>query len=166
MSGKCVISLVLSHCSKNLKQWTSVRAQFYSASKRKYILEVWGQASPKEVKRREASGLILLPFLYVFLLPLSLSDVNWASLEGCLLHLRFSLRFLVLPLFCFSGLFPFFVFLPSLFWTPFSSSNYLTYMYPEYIENDYNSMINFPKKNALDDKWTLKHTFTVLFETT
>jgi len=40
----------------------------------------------------------------------------------------------------------------SLFLTPFSYSNYLTYMYPEYIENYYNSMINFPKKNNLGDK--------------
>ena len=39
-------------------------------------------------------------------------------------------------------------------------------MYPEYIENDYNSVINFPKKNNLDDKWTLKHTLTVRFEAT
>ena len=49
-------------------------------------------------------------FYMIFLLPLSLPCVNWASQEGCLLHLRFSRQFLELPLFYFCGLFPFFVF--------------------------------------------------------
>ena len=47
-----------------------------------------------------------LLFLYVSLLPLSLPYVNWASQEGCLLHLRFSLQSSDLPFFCFHGLFP------------------------------------------------------------
>ena len=47
LSGECVISLVLSHCSKNLKRRASVTVQFYSASKGKYTFEVWGWADPK-----------------------------------------------------------------------------------------------------------------------
>ena len=45
-------------------------------------------------------------FYLLFLLPLSLPYVNWASQEGCLLHLRFSLQSSDLPLFYFRGLFP------------------------------------------------------------
>ena len=41
---------------------------------------------------------------YMFLLvPLSLPYVNWASQKGCLLHPRFSLWSLDLPLFIFMG---------------------------------------------------------------
>ena len=45
VSGECVISLVLSHYSKNLKwqmdqSYSSVIAQFYLASRGKYILEL------------------------------------------------------------------------------------------------------------------------------
>ena len=51
--GKFVISLVLSHSSKNLKRWMD---QCYSsvllASKGKYILEASGKANPKDRKRR------------------------------------------------------------------------------------------------------------------
>ena len=43
-----------------------VTAQFYLESKGKYILEAWGHADPKDVKGREAPGLILVLFLYVF----------------------------------------------------------------------------------------------------
>ena len=43
---------------------------------------------------------------YVFLLPLGLLYVNWASLECCLFYLRFSLQSLDLPLWTF----PFLVF--------------------------------------------------------
>ena len=67
MSGECVISSVLSCCNKSLKQWTD---QCYSSvlfgKEKKYILEVWGRAGPKEVKRREARGSILAPLFYVF----------------------------------------------------------------------------------------------------
>ena len=74
-------------------------------------------------KKRGAQFWLLLCF---FLLLLSLPCINWASQEGCLFHLRFSLLTLDLPLFYFCGLFPFFVFWPPLFWTPFSYSSYLT----------------------------------------
>ena len=97
----------------------SVTAQFYLASKGKYILKVWGrmwgQADPKEVKRREEKTeaqfwLLFFCFFFFFLLPLSLPYVNCASQESCLLHLRFSLQSSDLPLTYFCGLFPFFVF--------------------------------------------------------
>ena len=68
MSGECVISSVLYHHNKNLKwrtlkplvhhsSWTvlqlCVTVQFYLENKGKYILEAWGHADPKDVKRRE-----------------------------------------------------------------------------------------------------------------
>ena len=64
-------------------------------------------ADPKDVRRREA----LQPnfgssFYMFFLLPLSLPYVNWASQEGCLFYLRFSLQSSDLPLFYFHGLSP------------------------------------------------------------
>jgi len=58
-------------------------------------LKMWKEARP-----------ILAPLFMFFLLPLSLPCVNWASQEGCLFYLRFSLRSLDLPLFCFPGLSP------------------------------------------------------------
>ena len=45
-----------------------------------------------------------LLFLYVFLLPVSLSYINWASQEGCLFFPRSSLQSSDLSLFCFLGL--------------------------------------------------------------
>ena len=45
-------------------------------------------------------------FLYVFLLPMSLSYINWASQEGCLFFLRSSLQSSDLSLFYFHGSFP------------------------------------------------------------
>ena len=47
------------------------------------------QANPKDVKRRESravkGSILTLHFICFFLLPLSLSCVNWVSQEGCLL---------------------------------------------------------------------------------
>ena len=45
---------------------TSVTAQFYLASKGKYILEAWGRADPKDKKRREAPWSILAPLFVCF----------------------------------------------------------------------------------------------------
>ena len=68
LSGECIISSVLSHHNKNLKwctlkpsvhhsSWTvlqlHVTAQFYLENKGKYILEAWGHANPKDMKRRD-----------------------------------------------------------------------------------------------------------------
>ena len=67
-----------------------------------------------------------LLFLDVFFLPLGLPNVNWASQECCLFYLRSSLQSSDLPLLQDKRAFPFLVFQPPPFWTPFSYSNYLT----------------------------------------
>ena len=126
-----------------------VTAQFYLENKGKYILEVWEHGNPKDVKRRVRGRNRerqrkrkskrereppphpgpLFPLLYLFfLLPLGLLYVNWASQECCLFYLRSWLQSLDLPLFYFCGLFPFLVFEPPPFWTPFPYSNYLTFL--------------------------------------
>ena len=126
MSGECVISLVLSHCSKNLKWQTSVTA----------LLQLSFTWQAKENTSSRCEGVLTqkkrvaqfwLLFLYVFFSsPLSLPYVNCASQEGCLFHPRFSLRSSDLPLFYFPRLLPSFSFSHHPFWTPFSHSNYLT----------------------------------------
>ena len=93
----CQGSLVFPQfCLTAAKFWSdeqaSVTTPCYSsalfANKGKCILEVWGWANPKDTKRREAQSSILAPlFICVFLLPLSLPYVNWASQEGCLFYL-------------------------------------------------------------------------------
>ena len=61
---------------------------------------------PKRHKeKRERPPVLWLLFLYVFLLPLGLPYVNWASQECCLFYLRSSLWSLDLLLFHFRGLF-------------------------------------------------------------
>ena len=78
LSGECVISSVLSHHSKNLKwqtsvtarlqltfkQQTSISAQFYLASKGKYILKAGRQANTKEETIRGVQFWLL--FSYIF----------------------------------------------------------------------------------------------------
>ena len=77
-------------------------AQFHLESKGKYILEAWGQADPKDTKRRDAPWPNFdSSFYMLFLLPLDLPYVNWAMQEGCLFYLRFSLWSSDLPLFYF-----------------------------------------------------------------
>ena len=68
--------------------YSSVTVQFYLVSKGKYILKAWEWAYPKEA-REELISSILAPLFMFFFLLLSLPCVNWASQEGCLLHLRF-----------------------------------------------------------------------------
>ena len=60
----------------------------------------------QKTKRREAPILLSFLLLCIYLLPWSLSYVNWASQEGCLFYLRSSLWSLDIPLFYFPGLFP------------------------------------------------------------
>ena len=67
-------------------------------------------------------------FDMLFLLPLSLPYVNWASQEGQLFYLRSSLWSLHLPLFYFCGLFPSLSFNHHHFGLPFSDSNCLTFL--------------------------------------
>ena len=87
-----------------------VTAQFYLASKGKYIRKSC-EGGLTQKMRRKAPGSILaslfILFIYFFLLPLNLPCVNWASQEGCLFYLRPSLQSSNLPLFYFHRLFPF-----------------------------------------------------------
>jgi len=90
LSGKFVISSVLSRCSKNLKwrtcQCYSSMLQLSFICKQRKI-HPWGVrvGQPKDMKRREAQSSILAPlFIWFFLLPLSEPYVNWASQESCL----------------------------------------------------------------------------------
>ena len=128
MSGQCVISLVLSCRSKNLKQWTSVttRLQLTFIWQAKENTTSRRVGRPTQSGREERSSILAPLFICFFLLPLSLPYVNWASQEGCLFHLRFSLWSWSsdLPLFYVHRLFP--LSFSLLFWTPFSYSNYLT----------------------------------------
>ena len=105
---ECVIFLVLSCHSKNLKQQTSVTDQLqlsfiWQAKENTFSRH---EGNTKEVKRREAQFCLLC--LYAFSPPLSLPYVKWASQEVFLLHLMFSIQSSDLPLFYFHGLFPFF----------------------------------------------------------
>ena len=99
--------------------YSSRTDQFYLENKRKYILDAWGHADPKDTKRRERergerqrtrrerqTSCPLAPLFIYFFFPLCLPYVNWASQECSLFYLRSSLWSSGLPLFYFSGLFP------------------------------------------------------------
>ena len=120
MPGELIISSVLSRHSKKFEvmdgpMLTSVTAQFYLASKGKYILKVWGKQTQKKQREERHLAQFLLLFLHVFSPPLDLPCVNWGSQEGCLFYLRFSLHTLYLPLFCFSRAFSFLCLLATAF---------------------------------------------------
>ena len=114
LSGECVTSPILSHHCKNLK-WQMDRC-YSSVLQPSFICHPQGvrAGQPKRKEEKPALPLNLAPlfmfFFFFFLLPLSLPYVNWASQEGCLFYLRFSLWSLDLPLFHFRGLFPFLCF--------------------------------------------------------
>ena len=115
MAGECVISSVLSHQGKNLKQRTSVTARlqlsFIWQAKENTSLKCEGR--PAQKTQREEGGSILAPFFCMFFLlpPLSLPYANWASQEaGVFVSPEFSLQSVDFLLFHFHGLFPFFVF--------------------------------------------------------
>ena len=62
---------------------------------------------PTQKTEERPPGPILAPlFIYFLLLPLSLPYVNWASQEGCLFYLWFSLQSSDLPFFFFPRLSP------------------------------------------------------------
>ena len=109
ISGECVISSVLSRCSKNLKQWMD---QCYSSvlfrKQRKIHPRGVRAGRPKrcEEERSPSRAQFGLFFSYVFSPPLSLPYVNWASQEGCLFYLRFSGWSPDVPLFYFCRFFP------------------------------------------------------------
>ena len=101
-----------------------VTPQFYLASKGKHILEACGRADPKD--QREAPGSILAPLFMFFSPPPEpvLCKLGW---PGGLFVLPEVLTPVCRPFFVlFSWPFPFLVFQPPPFGTPFSYSNYLT----------------------------------------
>ena len=112
MSQECIISSVLSFCSKNLKQ--RVDHCYTSAlfdKQRKIHPQGMRVSWPKrhEEKREKKISFGSPSYIY-FLLPLCLPYVNWDSQECCLFHLRFSLQFSDHPLFFFCELVPSFSF--------------------------------------------------------
>ena len=134
VSGECVISLVLSCYSKDLKRKTSVTAllqlSFIRQAKKSTPSRCKGGLIPKERPQSSlASSFYLSPPL------LSLPYANWANQEVgvfvspevftpvhgfSFLIFFFFLTVFLLLFFCrFS---PFFVFKPRPFWTPFSYS--------------------------------------------
>ena len=113
MSGERVISSVLSHCSKNLKQQTNqcyssvLQLSFiWQAKKNTSSRHEGGQTEISKMKRSPSS--IFAPLFICFFVPsLILPYVSWASHQGCLFSLRSSLHSSDLPLFYFHGLSPF-----------------------------------------------------------
>ena len=109
MFGECVISSLLSCCSKNLKQQTDQCYSLVLLGKTKDSTPSRSERRPTQNTRREENpaAQFWLLFLYVFfLIHLGLSYVNWASQECCLFYLRSSLQSLDFPLFYFCRLFP------------------------------------------------------------
>ena len=109
MFGECVISSLLSCCSKNLKQQTDQCYSLVLLGKTKDSTPSRSEGGQtQKTKRREVPIFLGFLFLYICLLPTepALPCVNWASQEGCLFYLRSSLWSLDLPLFYFHGLFP------------------------------------------------------------
>ena len=107
VSGECVISLVLSHCSKDLKWGTSVTAWFQFKlifAKQRIIYPSGVRAGQPQRRGLNPSWLLLLIHFVSSLL--SLSYTNWANLEGCLFYPRFSLQSMNLFLFHFCRFFP------------------------------------------------------------
>ena len=108
MSTECVIYSVLSGHRKNLKQWMD---QCYSSvlfgKQRKIYPQGMRVGRPKRCKEKRNPQLNFGSSFYMFFLfLLSLPYVNWASRQGCLLYLRFSLWSSDFPLFYFCRLFP------------------------------------------------------------
>ena len=111
LSGEFVSSLVLSRCIKTLKgRMDQCYSSVLFGKQRKIYPWSMRSGQPKKHEEKRGTWLSLTPlfilFIYFFLLPLSPPYVIWASQEGCLFYLRFSLQSLDLPLFYFCGLFP------------------------------------------------------------
>ena len=110
MSGECVISSVLSRCSKNLKQWMNqcsssmLQLSFIWLTKENISWRCVGGPTQKTQREEKPQAQFWLLYMF-FLLPLSLPYINWASQEGCLFYLRSSLWSSDLPLFYFHRLF-------------------------------------------------------------
>ena len=89
MSGECVISSVLSRCSKNLKQWMNqcsssmLQLSFIWLTKENISWRCEGGPTQKTQREEKPQAQFWLLYMF-FLLPLSLPYINWASQEGCL----------------------------------------------------------------------------------
>ena len=90
-------------------RWTRVTAQlklsFIWQAKENTSSRCEGRSTGKKQREATREAQFWLLFLYVLSPPLNQPYVNWASQEGCLFHLRFSLQSLDLLLFYFRGLF-------------------------------------------------------------
>ena len=114
LSGECVISLVLSHCSKDFKQRTSNRLSYNSV-----LLGKQRKVHPQSVricppKRR---GLSLGSLFLTVLSPPPKTcpmQIGLAKKGVCLFHLNFSLQSVNFPLFLFCVFVCLFVSLPCL----------------------------------------------------
>ena len=107
LSGKCEISLVLSCCSKDLKQKTSVTAQsFIWQAKESTLSRHEGGPTPKE---RPQSVLASSFYMFVSSPPWACPmQIGLAKKGAYLFHLKFSLQSADILLFHFCGLFSFF----------------------------------------------------------
>ena len=122
-----VISLVLSHCRKNLKQQMN-RCYSCFIRKKKDSTPLRSEGGPTQKTEKRGPWLSFGSSFDTFFLPsLILPYVNWASQQGCLFYLRSSLLFSDLPLFYFHGLFPSLPFSHHYFGLLFFYSNYLTF---------------------------------------
>ena len=103
LSGECLISMVLSFRSKDLKQWTNVTALLQFS----FIWQVKDSTSLRHEGRQTQKGRLNSgSSFYTFcLLPMNLPYVNWDSQEGCLFHLGFSFQSSNFLLFHFLGFF-------------------------------------------------------------
>ena len=102
--------------AKNLKWWMDqcwlvLQLSFIWQAKENTSSRCRGMQTQRNKEKRGTWLNFGSSFYMFFLLPLSLPCVNWASQEGCLFYLRFSLLTLYLPLFCFWRAFPFLCFL-------------------------------------------------------
>ena len=109
--GQWVSSSVLSRHSENLKQQTSVTAQLqlsfiWQAKENTSFFSFVRVGQPNRDKEKRGLGSALAP---LFSPPPSLPYISWARWGGLFVSPEVLTR-LDLPLFCFHGLFPFFVF--------------------------------------------------------
>ena len=105
--GECVISSVLSCCSKNLKQWTNRCYSSVLLGKAKDSIHLRSEGGSTQKTREERPQSFQSSSFYTFVSSLlSLPYVNWAIQKGCLFYLRSSLQSWDLPLFYFHELFP------------------------------------------------------------
>ena len=105
--GECVISSVLSCCSKNLKQWMNRCYSSVLLGKAKDSIPSRSEGGLTQKTREERPQSFQASSFYTFVSsPLGLPCVNWASQEGCLFSLRSSLWSSDLRLFYFCRLFP------------------------------------------------------------